>query len=164
MEPLESTSIFLIQSAIGRLVLLFPSGDINQLLVDRYNTQATFEFERIRDFLILHYCATERNDSPFWNYCRTMEIPEQLRETIRLFKDSGRFFRIAEEMFGQTSWVEVMIGQRVMPESHHPMVDMMSDADLDKFMTHVKTVISGCVDLMPTHQQFIDRHCKAAAV
>jgi tryptophan halogenase len=164
MEPLESTSIYLIQSAIGRLVLLFPSGEINPLLIDRYNAQATFEFERIRDFLILHYCATERNDSPFWNYCRTMDIPEQLRETIRLFKDSGRFFRVAEEMFGQTSWVEVMIGQRLMPEAHHPMVDQMSDADLDKFMAHVKSVISGSVDLMPMHQQFIDRHCKAPAV
>ena len=164
MEPLESTSIFLIQSAIGRLVLLFPSGEINQTLIDRYNAQATFEFERIRDFLILHYHATERDDSPFWNYCRTMDIPAQLQETIRLFKDSGRFFRVAEEMFAQVSWVEVMIGQRIMPEAHHPMVDQMSEADLDKFMEHVKSVISGSVDLMPMHQQFIDRHCTSPAV
>jgi tryptophan halogenase len=162
MEPLESTSIYLIQSAIGRLVLLFPSGEINPVLVDRYNAQATFEFERIRDFLILHYHATERDDSPFWNYCRTMDIPETLRRTIALFKDSGRFFRNADEMFAQVSWVQVMIGQRIIPEAYHPMVDQMSEADLQAFVDHVKSVVAGCVDMMPTHQQFIDRHCKAA--
>ncbi len=163
MEPLESTSIYLIQSAIGRLVLMFPTGDITPVLVDRYNAQASFEFERIRDFLILHYHATERDDSPFWNYCRTMDIPEPLRNTIALFRDGGRFFRNAEEMFAQVSWVQVMIGQRIMPEGWHPMVNQMSDADLYAFVDHVKSVVAGCVDAMPMHQQFIDRHCKAPA-
>lgn len=164
MEPLESTSIYLIQSAIGKLVLLFPGGEISQVLVDRYNAQCTFEFERIRDFLIMHYHATERDDSPFWNYCRTMPVPETLTDTVRLFRDSGRFFRNAEEMFGQVSWVEVMIGQHIMPAGYHPMVDQMSDADLYTFMDHAKMIVANCVDAMPMHQQFIDRHCKAAAV
>jgi tryptophan halogenase len=164
MEPLESTSIYLIQSAIGRLVLLFPRDEISPVLVDRYNAQCTFEFERIRDFLIMHYHATERDDSPFWNYCRTMSIPETLTDTMRLFRNSGRFFRNAEEMFGQVSWVEVMIGQRIMPEDYHPMVDQMSAADLYTFMDHAKMIVANCVEAMPMHQQFIDRHCKAAAV
>jgi len=163
MEPLESTSIYLIQSAIGRLTLLFPREDIHPVLVDKFNAQSTFEYERIRDFLILHYHATARNDSPFWDYCRTMDVPDSLRETMDMFKDSGRFFRLADEMFAQMSWVQVMIGQGILPRSHHPMVDQMSEADLVKFMEHVRTVISGCVDVMPSHQQFIDRHCKAAA-
>jgi tryptophan 7-halogenase len=161
IEPLESTSIYLIQTAIGRLTMLFPSDEITPVLVDRYNAQARFEFERIRDFIILHYHATERNDTPFWDYCRTLDVPQSLADNIALFRDSGRFFRNAEEMFGQVSWAEVMIGQRILPGAYHPMIDQMADADLYAFMDHVKTVVSGCVDAMPTHQQFIDRHCAA---
>jgi len=161
MEPLESTSIYLIQSGIARLGLLFPDRDFSPTLIDRYNAQAAFEFERIRDFLILHYCATERNDTPFWDYCRTMQIPETLQGHIRLFRDSGRFFRNADEMFGLVSWVEVMLGQRIMPQNYHPAVDAVSDVDLYRYIDHVKQVISSCVDVMPPHQAFIDRHCAA---
>jgi tryptophan 7-halogenase len=162
IEPLESTSIYLIQTAIGRLTMLFPNEEISDVLVDRYNAQSTFEFERIRDFIILHYHATRRNDSPFWDHCRTMEIPQPLADAMRLFQDSGRFFRNAEEMFGQASWVEVMIGQGILPAAHHPMIDQMPAEDLYRFVGHVKDVVTNCVDAMPTHQQFIDRHCKAA--
>ncbi|MBB6240639.1 tryptophan halogenase family protein [Rhodanobacter sp. MP1X3] len=164
MEPLESTSIYLIQSGIARLISLLPERDFSATLIDRYNAQSTFEFERIRDFLILHYWSTQRNDTPFWNYCRTMDIPESLQENVRLFKDSGRFFRNAEEMFASVSWVQVMIGQGIMPQSYHPMVDQMPLDDLQKFMTSVQHVISSCVDAMPTHQAFIDRHCTAPKV
>src|SRR6185312_6668117 len=112
LEPLESTAIYLIQSGIARLVNLFPDSSFNPAVIDRYNAQTAFEIERIRDFIILHFCATERDDTPFWNYCRTMEIPEPLADNIRLFRDSGRIYRNAEELFALTSWVEVMIGQR----------------------------------------------------
>lgn len=162
LEPLESTNIYLIQSGIARLVKLFPDRDFSPAVVDRYNAQTAFEIERIRDFIILHYCATERDDSPFWNYCRTMDIPEPLAETIRLFRDSGRFFRNAEEMFALTSWVEVMIGQRIMPRAWHPAVDQLSDAQLQQLMDDVQRVIAKCVDAMPTHEQFIARCCAAA--
>jgi tryptophan 7-halogenase len=161
IEPLESTSIFLIQSSIMRLCQLFPDNGISRVVVDRFNAQATFEVERIRDFIILHYCATERNDSPFWNYCRGMDIPDSLRETIALFRDSGRWYRNAEEMFGLVSWVEVMLGQRIMPAGYHPLVDQLSDEDLDRYIGHVEAVIASCVDAMPMHQAFIDRYCKA---
>jgi hypothetical protein len=119
-------------------------------------------YERVRGFLILHYHATERNDSPFWNYCRTMPIPDSLANVIRLFRDSGRYFRNADEMSGQVSWVEVMIGQGIMPAGYHPMVGQMSAADLYAFLDHAKLVVSSSVAAMPMHQQFIDRHCKAA--
>jgi len=99
MEPLESTSIYLIQSGILRLINLLPERDLSQVLMDRYNAQARFEFERIRDFLILHYHATERSDTAFWNYCRTMSIPPQLEHVIGLFRDSGRFYRDAREQY-----------------------------------------------------------------
>ena len=161
MEPLESTSIYLVQSGIARLISLFPEPDFDAALIARYNAQSHFEFDRIRDFLILHYHATERDDAPFWNYCRTMSIPEELADNIRLFENSGRFFRNAEEMFAQTSWVQVMIGQGIIPRSCHPLVDRMSDAHLDRFVRGVGQVISTCVAAMPAHEQFIARFCAA---
>jgi tryptophan halogenase len=163
LEPLESTSIYLIQSGIARLVNLFPDSGFSRTLIDRYNAQTDFEIERIRDFLILHYCATERDDTPFWNYCRTMDIPQPLREVIDLFRDSGRFFRQAEELFALTSWVEVMIGQRIVPQSWHPAVDLLPEIKLRELVEGVRKVIASCVDAMPLHQQFIDRCCAAAA-
>jgi tryptophan halogenase len=164
LEPIESTSIYLIQSAIARLLALFPQQDFSDVLIDRYNTQSRFELERVRDFLILHYYATERDDSPYWNYCRNMDIPEPLRETIALFKESGTFFRNGEEFFGPVSWVQAMLGQGIMPEHHHFAVDQMSPKDLHDFVSHVEQVIASCVDAMPPHQAFIDRYCKAAGV
>jgi tryptophan halogenase len=161
MEPLESTAIYLIQSGIARLGLLFPKLDFSPVLIERYNAQAAFEFERIRDFLILHYHATERADSPLWNYCRTMDIPDSLKSTIALFRDSGRFFRNADEMFGLVSWVQVMLGQRIQPAAYHPSVDLMTDPDLYAFMADIEKVIDNCVNAMPPHQAFIDRYCKA---
>jgi tryptophan halogenase len=161
LEPLESTSIFLIQSGIARLLSLFPDDDFSDVIIDRYNAQAAFEIERIRDFLILHYFATERNDSEFWNYCRTMSIPASLESNIRLFRDSGRFFRDAEEMFATTSWVQVMIGQHILPQKYHPLVDHLSDGELKQFMSGVQAVIAACVETMPPHEAFIARHCAA---
>ncbi|MEO8802030.1 MAG: tryptophan halogenase family protein, partial [Rudaea sp.] len=159
MEPLESTSIYLIQSGILRLINFFPHGDFSDVVINRYNAQARFEYERIRDFLILHYHATQRDQSPFWNYCRTMPIPDSLRATIDLFVDSGRFFRVADEMFALTSWVQVMLGQGISPRRYHPLVDRMSDAQLREFVGSVEKVVANCVNAMPMHEQFIARHC-----
>lgn len=164
MEPLESTTIYMAQSGVGRLISLFPDRDFDQELIARYNAQSHFEYDRIRDFLILHYHATERDDTPFWNDCRSMAIPDALADNIRLFRSSGRFYRNAEEMFAQTSWVQVMIGQGVIPHRHHPLVDLMSDAQLDRFVRGVGQVISNCVAAMPTHEQFIARFCAADPV
>lgn len=161
LEPLESTSIYMIQSGIARLVNLFPDRHFDPVTIARYNAQATFESERIRDFLVLHYCATERNDSPFWDYCRTMSIPEPLADAIELFRSSGRFYRNAEEMFALTSWVQVMIGQGIVPAKYHPMVDQLPGPQLEGLMRSVKGVIDTCVESMPMHQMFIDRFCKA---
>lgn len=161
LEPLEATSIYLIQSCVARLVNLLPDREFSPVLIDRYNAQERFEFERIRDFLILHYHATERTDSPLWNECRTMRVPEPLAENLRLFRDSGRFFRDAEEMFALPSWVQVMIGQRILPRSYHPVVDEMPDEELVSFAESVRKVIANCVAAMPTHSQFIARYCQA---
>jgi tryptophan halogenase len=161
MEPLESTSIYLIQSGVGRLINLMPDRNFSPVLIERYNRQAAFEFERIRDFLILHYYATERRDTPFWQYCGTMGIPAQLADNIRLFRDSGRFFRDADEMFAITSWVQVMLGQHFVPRGYHPAVDLIPEQELIDLASSVRNVIATCVAAMPTHAQFIARHCQA---
>jgi tryptophan halogenase len=162
MEPLESTSIHLIQTGIARLISLMPNHGFAQTLADRYNAQSKFEYEKIRDFLILHYNATERDDTPFWNYCRTMSIPQSLRDNIELFRDSGRYYRESDELFAVTSWVQVMIGQGILPRGYHPLVDEMSGTELDEFVGGVKTLMERCVAAMPTHAEFIARHCAAA--
>jgi tryptophan halogenase len=161
LEPLESTSIYLVQSGIARLITLLPDRHMNAALQNEYNAQSKFELERIRDFLILHYHATERRDSEFWKYCGTMSIPDTLRAKIELFRDSGRFHREGEEMFALTSWVQVMVGQRIMPAGYHPMVDAVADAELAQLGESVRQVIASCVAVMPTHEQFIERHCRA---
>ncbi|TAL83546.1 MAG: tryptophan 7-halogenase [Rhodanobacter sp.] len=163
LEPLESTSIYMIQSGIARLLNLFPQRDFSEVVIDRYNAQARFEYERIRDFLILHYHATGRNDTEFWNQCRTMSIPAQLQDNVRLFRDSGRFFRDAEEMFALVSWVQVMIGQGIAPHSYHPIVDQMPEQDLRQFIDGVGKVVASCVESMPPHAAFIERYCTARA-
>jgi len=161
LEPLESTSIYLIQSGIARLIQMLPDRRMNPVLQDRFNAEAAFEMERIRDFLILHYHATERRDSAFWNYCGAMPIPESLEAVIGLFRDSGRFYRNSDEMFALTSWVQVMIGQRIIPRAYHPMVDLVAAPELVRLGDSVRGVIAGCVAAMPRHEEFVERCCKA---
>jgi tryptophan halogenase len=161
LEPLESTAIYLIQAGINRLMHLFPSADCDAALQDTYNEQTQFEYERIRDFLILHYHVTQRDDSPFWHYVRTMTVPDTLRRYIDLFAADGQFFRNGGEMFGLTSWVQVMLGQGLYPRSHHPAVGWVADADVFALVDHVEKVIASNVALMPAHEQFIARCCAA---
>lgn len=161
MEPLESTSIHLVQSAIARLMSFFPNKYFDQEDIDEFNRQSDFEFEKIRDFLILHYHATERNDSDFWNYCRTMSIPEALTQKIEQFKKNGRIYRNSTEMFNDLSWLEVMHGQGIHPRAYHPLVDRMTKEEIAQRLDSVKRVIDKSVDYMPTHAQFIAEHCKA---
>ncbi|KAB7778442.1 MULTISPECIES: tryptophan halogenase family protein [Xanthomonas] len=164
MEPLESTSIHLVQSGISKLLELFPREGISPVLVRRYNERIAFEFDRIRDFLLLHYHATERDDSAFWRYCRSMPITPELQETLALFRDSGRFYRNGDEMFAEISWVQVMVGQGILPRAYHPLVDQVPQADLERFMASVEQTIGHCADAMPPHQAFIDRYCAARPV
>jgi tryptophan halogenase len=164
MEPLESTSIYLVQSALARLVTLFPSKAFHQQDIDEYNRQTNFESEKIRDFLILHYCATERSDSPFWNDCRTMAIPDALAEKIELYKTHGRIFRNAVEMFADQSWVAVMTGQRIYPSHYHPLVDRLSVEEIAQRLTSIKQVIGQAVAVMPSHADFIARYCRAPSM
>lgn len=163
LEPLESTSIYLAQSGIERLLALFPGRDFNPLLAERFNRESAFEYERVRDFLVLHYHATERDDSPFWAHCRTMSIPDSLRETVDLFRSDGRYFRNGEDFFALPSWVQVMLGQRILPQGYHPIVDDMPEDVLVNHVEGMRRSLADAVATMPTHQDWISRYWKAAA-
>lgn len=159
MEPLESTSIHLIQSTIGRLTTFFPDSAFNQADIDEFNRLADFEMEKIRDFLILHYKLTKRDDSEFWNYCRNMEIPDYLQSKMDLFSGNGRVFREGTEMFSEVSWIQVMVGQGLMPRSYNPIVDAIPVERIEAHVSGVSKVMKSCVSVMPPHEEFIAGAC-----
>jgi tryptophan 7-halogenase len=161
LEPLESTSIHLIQSSALRLAKLFPVDGINSIDIHEFNEQSKVEIERIRDFIILHYCVTERNDSDFWKYCRMMDIPDSLCHRIELFKNSSRVFKAEADLFGEESWIQVMLGQGVMPKGYHPSVDSLGQDMLRKFLDDLRQKTINSVERMPKHADFINHYCKA---
>ena len=160
MEPLESTSIHLIQSGIERLLKFLPNGPIAAADTGAYNAQAAFEYERIRDFIILHYHANQR-DEPFWRACREMAIPDTLTEKLEIFRANGRIFRTSDELFTELGWLQVMIGQGVMPKSYHPLAEQLTEQELSGFLGTTRQVIGGSVAAMPSHSDYIAQHCAA---
>jgi tryptophan halogenase len=164
MEPLESTAIHLIQKGITRLVSFFPSEDFDQADIDEFNRQSIVEYEQIRDFIILHYKAMERDDSPFWNDCRNMSIPETLQRKIDLFRSNGRIYRDNNELFAEVSWFQVMFGQHIVPRGYHALADAKDESLVMGMLDDVYRVMHGVVDKMPTHEDFIAKFCKAPAV
>ncbi|TAM59327.1 MAG: tryptophan 7-halogenase [Rhodanobacter sp.] len=161
MEPLESTSIHLIQSGVSRLLAMFPDRHCDVALSTEYNRQTRFEYERIRDFLILHYKATERDDSPFWRHCAQMEIPESLARRIALFRGNGSIFRDADELFTEVGWLQVLLGQGIEPQRHHPLADTLDQGQLDEFLGNIRTLVDRAAGTLPPHERFVAEHCKA---
>jgi tryptophan 7-halogenase len=161
MEPLESTSIHLIQSTIARLIGFFPDREFSEFDIDEFNRQCDFEFERIRDFLILHYKATERDDSPFWRDCSAMPIPQSLQRKMDLYRSRGRIVRESNELFAEMGWLQVMHGQGVRAQGYHPLVDLLSDDECLEHLQGIERVIGKCVDVMPRHAEFIAAECAA---
>ncbi|MBL8275609.1 MAG: tryptophan 7-halogenase [Pelomonas sp.] len=161
LEPLESTSIHLIQKGLTRLIELFPADGICQSDVDEYNRQARESIEHIRDFIILHYHVTNRDDSAFWRQCREMEIPASLKHRIQMFRDSARFAPVAGDLFAENSWVQVMMGQGIGPRSHHPITRQMDNASLGDFLGSIRKDVARTMMKLPKHQQFISGFCPA---
>ena len=159
LEPLESTSIHMIMTTVTRLLQLFPQGEIKSSIVDEFNIQAESEILRIRDFIILHYKATERDDSPFWRYCKDMEIPSDLKHRMTLFKEHGKSFQVEGELFRLDSWTQVMLGQGIMPSSYHPIVKLMSERELQSFLNSVATDVNKNIAMLPRHHDFINKYC-----
>ena len=161
MEPLESTSIHLIQATIMRFFALFPRRVGFEPEMDRFNRLMDNEFRSIRDFLILHYKATERDDSDLWNYCRNMEIPDSLQEKLDLYQAGSWLNRDNQELFGVDSWLSVLNGQHVQATSYSPLVDTIPNDKLDTLLRETREVIGKCASAMPSHEDFIHRYCAA---
>ena len=161
LEPLESTSIHLIQKGMTRLVELFPTDGIRQSDVDEYNEQTREAIETVRDFIILHYHVTDRTDSPMWRQCREMEVPPLLRHRIQHFRDTGRVMLRQGELFAENSWVQVMMGQGIVPASHHPITRNMDDAALADFLGGIRKDVARKLMRLPRHQQFLSDFCPA---
>lgn len=159
LEPIESTSIHLIQRGIIRLLQMFPTNGISQADIDEYNFQTRSEITHIRDFIILHYHVTNRDDTPFWRGCREMSIPASLRHRIELFRETGRVFRIPNELFAENSWIQVMLGQGIMPAQHHQSADLMGDEELSHFLNSISSAVDNTVKQLPQHQAYMERYC-----
>jgi tryptophan halogenase len=161
LEPLESTSIHLVQAAIGKLLTLFPAQGFQQPEIDEFNEQMAFEYTRVRDFIILHYHLNQRTDSPFWTACREMDVPASLKHRMALWQSSGRIFREASELFTEVSWLQVLHGQNLRPQGYNPLVDLYPEAEVEAFLSGIGGVIGKCVEVMPSHAAFIQKHCAA---
>ncbi|WP_039917791.1 tryptophan halogenase family protein [Cellvibrio mixtus] len=159
IEPLESTSIHLIQTSIKKLLEFFPGKYFNQGNIDAYNEILQRNLLFIRDFIVLHYKATHRQDSAFWNYCRTMPIPDSLEKRIDLYRQEGKIYHDSNELFSEDSWFAVMQGQGLESNNHHPLVDVLSEQQLRNFFSEIKSVVANSVNAMPTHADYIANYC-----
>lgn len=154
-EPLESTNIHLIQTAITRLIKLFPHNGIKSEEIREFNHQSKVEMERMRDFIILHYKQTQRTDSEFWRACSQMDIPESLEKKMALFESSAKVFREQDELFTEIAWQQVMLGQNLLPQDHHPLVNSLSNEQVSDLMQSLETLIDRTVTQLPTHNEFL---------
>jgi tryptophan halogenase len=161
IEPLESTSIHLMMVGVTRLMHLFPFAGVDDALVAEFNEQSRVEIEKTRDFVVLHYHATEREDSAFWRHCRHMQIPDSLAHRIALFRENAFAFQGEAELFRVDSWSQVLLGQRVMPKAYHHFARSMNSNDLLKYLSDFRQSIGQTVARMPIHQDFVNQYCKA---
>ena len=155
LEPLESTSIHLIQSAVTRLIKLFPHHGISGALASEFNKQSVTEIERMRDFIILHYKLTERDDSAFWRQCIQMDIPDSLIHKLNLFKQTGKVIRENNELFAEIAWQQVMIGQGLISDDYCTIANSFTDEQLSDLFISLKTLVNSTVEKLPTHKEFL---------
>ncbi len=160
IEPLESTSIHLTIAAVVRLITLFPADGIAPSQVDVFNDISRTEMEHVRDFVTLHYHATQR-DEPLWRQCRDMELPESLRLRLRAWRERAHAWQGTDELFRVDSWTHVLLGQGIVPQQHHPLAAALSDTDLRRLLDGIAQPIQRVVEQMPSQQDFIERYCKA---
>jgi len=164
MEPLESTSIHLIQRAVLRLLRMFPLAAVSPRDIAEFNEQQDTDMLQIRDFLILHYKATVRGDSAFWRQCRDMAVPDSLQHRIELFRETGRVFRKNEELFAENSWVQVMMGQGIVPRAYHPIAAKLREDELAKLLGTLRGNVTRAVATMPEHAAYVAHYCGAPRV
>ncbi|KRC79010.1 tryptophan halogenase family protein [Sphingomonas sp. Root241] len=158
LEPLESTSIHLIQAGISRLLALFPDSGWGDAERDTYNDFTRTQYEQVRDFVILHYKANAR-DEPLWRYVREMAVPESLTRRIELFRNRGRVFRREDELFAETSWIAVMLGQGITPQGWDPLADALDPGQLRQMLDRIRSTFRRTAEAMPAHADWLARHC-----
>ncbi len=159
VEPLESTSIYLIQAAITHLLELFPDSNFDPVVLDEYNRIMDVEFERVRDFIVLHYHATERDDTPLWNYVRTMSIPDSLAYKMELFRERGVVVNYKLGLFYEPSWVAVYVGQRIVPKRYDPLLEYRPMEELQRHADVTRAAVRAGAQSLPTQAEFIARYC-----
>lgn len=159
MEPLESTSIHLIQRSVMRLLRMLPADHISEYDIAEFNEQTHNDMLYIRDFIILHYKVTHRRDSPFWRYCAEMEVPDTLTQKIELFRETGRVYRKDDELFAENSWIQVMMGQGLTPEAYHPIADKMRDEEVEQFLGRIHGDVHKTAMNLPPHEDYIRQYC-----
>ncbi len=164
LEPLESTSIHMVQRGLALLLKLFPDRHFDQAEQDQYNSMLVYEYERIRDFILLHYLPTQREDSTFWRHVRSISPPESLERRIQLFTSHGRIIREENELFPAQSWLYLFMGQGIRPRHADPLVRTLDPALVDGNLDHLKSLVERCVSAMPAHEAFIAAHCAADAI
>ena len=157
LEPLESTSIHLVQAAIAKLLTLFPQADMDPALADRFNREMDGLYGGIRDFLLAHYLLTERDDTPFWRHMRTVEQPASLQAKLELFRSRGEVLPANHELFREVNWFSVLHGQGIVPADHHPVADGYSDAELRDRLGAIRDGVARRVATMPPHRAFLQR-------
>lgn len=163
MEPLESTSLHLVNTGINKLIALLSLDGVTQAQEDAFNRMTGKEYARIRDFLILHYNSTTRDDSPFWNYCRNMPVPDSLTEKVELFRQNGQIFREDDELFTETSWAAVMMGQGIKIGGHNAMADAVREPNTRREIDEIEKSVQFVVQHMPSHGEYLNRYCPAPA-
>lgn len=161
LEPLESTSIHLIQATISKLLAMFPQSRPDPRMIDRFNLELEREFAHVRDFVIAHYKVTEREDTPFWRYCKHMSVPDSLDAKLEWFRTRGEVLAEPQELFQEMNWFAILYGQGLTPRDYHPVADVMADDELNLLLANVRRGVVDRVAGMPTHQAFIDQHCAA---
>ena len=161
LEPLESTSLSLIETAVGTLIENFPDSDFRPELADEFNRQMSIRYESVRDFIILHYKLTNRADSEFWKYCSNISIPDTLRHQIELFRETGRVAIYDKGGFMEPSFIAIMMGLGVTPKAYDPFVDLMNVDHLRHHFANVHKAIALTVRGMPDHTEYIARHVAA---
>jgi tryptophan halogenase len=156
LEPLESTSIHLIQHAVQKLLALFPGRGISPVERDEFNRAMVAGYEPVRDFIILHYHATQRT-GPFWDHVRTMDLPDTLEHKFELFREHGRIFRYNNELFDVPSWVAVMLGQGVIPQAIDPLVDATPEAGALRAIAELRSGYEQTALKLPPARDYIER-------
>lgn len=161
LEPLESTAIHLVSKTLALFVRMFPDNKRDQIQIDEFNRRVLADYQEIRDFLVLHYCTTQRSDTPFWRHCATMSIPKTLQQKIDFFSVAGGLIPGVEELFQPTSWYAVFTGMGVVPQRYNPTVDALDYTKLQLSLQRGQQAIMQVVQQQPTHAAFLQQYCPA---